>query len=222
MRTHAFMPLTQSDVLACPWLTLDLVLAAQQTWYTRRGRGRHYQHADDFWPSQLVEALSSPRLTPLSNSSLPPSPPLSIAEAAAVVGNRRSRPRHPEMLGGLANDYFKSASHEVFEGFDLGGFDHGEDVRACFEADWFQFRRTSPFSGSLPAIAAATPIFIKLYLRIVEADSGSIDVHPAARIPDGLLGSPGPRSWDDVRLLFWLIRAGARLAPDQTWEVSQS
>ncbi|KAI0013772.1 hypothetical protein F4779DRAFT_638926 [Xylariaceae sp. FL0662B] len=45
-----------------------------------------------------------------------------------------------------------------------------------------------------------------------------IEVHSETRIPDTLLTGP----WDEAALqkLFWLVRAGARLAPDQTWEIT--
>ncbi|KAH9884866.1 hypothetical protein F4778DRAFT_522866 [Xylariomycetidae sp. FL2044] len=45
-----------------------------------------------------------------------------------------------------------------------------------------------------------------------------IEVHRDTRIPDRLLTGP----WDEeaVQKLFWLVRAGARLSPEQTWEVT--
>lgn len=45
-----------------------------------------------------------------------------------------------------------------------------------------------------------------------------IEVHRDTTIPERLLTGP----WDDAALqkLFWLVRAGARLAPDQTWEIT--
>ncbi|KAI1077041.1 hypothetical protein F5B20DRAFT_303646 [Whalleya microplaca] len=45
-----------------------------------------------------------------------------------------------------------------------------------------------------------------------------IEVHRDTRVPDALLSGP----WDAAALqkFFWLVRAGARLSPDQTWEVT--
>ncbi|KAK3367025.1 hypothetical protein B0T24DRAFT_634552 [Lasiosphaeria ovina] len=39
-------PEFQSAVLACPRMSLALLLDAQKKWYRRHGEGRHYQHAD--------------------------------------------------------------------------------------------------------------------------------------------------------------------------------
>ncbi|KAL7938049.1 hypothetical protein V8C35DRAFT_139762 [Trichoderma chlorosporum] len=41
-------PAFQTRVLAQPWITIDLMLQAQQTWYENHGKGRHYQHGT-FW-----------------------------------------------------------------------------------------------------------------------------------------------------------------------------
>lgn len=38
----------QSQVLNQPWITIDLILQAQQTWFENHGRGRYYQHGA-FW-----------------------------------------------------------------------------------------------------------------------------------------------------------------------------
>ncbi|KAI1504995.1 hypothetical protein F5X99DRAFT_405630 [Biscogniauxia marginata] len=45
-----------------------------------------------------------------------------------------------------------------------------------------------------------------------------IEVHPDTRIPDHLL--TGPWNEEALQKLFWLVRAGARLSPDQTWELT--
>lgn len=44
-----------------------------------------------------------------------------------------------------------------------------------------------------------------------------LEVHPATRFPDRLI--VGPWTEDDVKLLFWLGRAGAVMSPNQSWEV---
>ncbi|KAJ8132500.1 hypothetical protein O1611_g1126 [Lasiodiplodia mahajangana] len=45
-----------------------------------------------------------------------------------------------------------------------------------------------------------------------------IEVHRSAEIPDSLITGP----WDEGSLqkFFWLVQAGARLSPNQTWEVT--
>lgn len=45
----------------------------------------------------------------------------------------------------------------------------------------------------------------------------SIDMHCSVQIPDELLA--GPWDWAKAKLLFWLVRQGAKLASEQTWEV---
>ncbi|GAP93006.1 putative actin cortical patch protein [Rosellinia necatrix] len=46
-----------------------------------------------------------------------------------------------------------------------------------------------------------------------------IEVHRSTEIPDRLINGP----WDEGSLqkLFWLVRAGARLSPSQTWEATR-
>lgn len=46
-----------------------------------------------------------------------------------------------------------------------------------------------------------------------------LQVHSEVRIPDSLLD---PSTWNEeaFQKLFWLVRGGARLSPDQTWEVT--
>ncbi|KAM6481356.1 hypothetical protein HDV62DRAFT_77509 [Trichoderma sp. SZMC 28011] len=41
-------PVFQSQVLNQPWITIDLILQAQQTWFENHGRERYYQHGA-FW-----------------------------------------------------------------------------------------------------------------------------------------------------------------------------
>ncbi|KAK3989165.1 hypothetical protein QBC44DRAFT_328099 [Cladorrhinum sp. PSN332] len=49
--------------------------------------------------------------------------------------------------------------------------------------------------------------------------SSALNIHPKTKIPDKLLsGSP---DWDKAKFLFWLIRAGARIHPDQPYELTR-
>lgn len=54
--------------------------------------------------------------------------------------------------------------------------------------------------------------------RLARSPNTWIEVHGLTKIPDGLITGP----WDEGSLqkFFWLVRAGARLSPDQTWEVT--
>ncbi|KAI2615360.1 hypothetical protein GGR54DRAFT_642383 [Hypoxylon sp. NC1633] len=53
---------------------------------------------------------------------------------------------------------------------------------------------------------------------VAETALSFFQVHKNTRIPDTLLESP----WTDETLqkLFWLVRGGARLSPEQTWELT--
>lgn len=94
----------------------------------------------------------------------------------------------------------------------LGGFDHAKDVAACFEADWDEF--TDAYSVLLSGVPIewdairATPLKEAKYL----------DVHTMTSIPDHLMR--GPFDLDKAKLLFWLVRGGARLGRQTGWEVS--
>ncbi|PTB70556.1 hypothetical protein BBK36DRAFT_1107653 [Trichoderma citrinoviride] len=47
-------PLFQSQVLDQPWISIDLILQAQQNWADNHGRGRHFQHSA-FWVHDAQE-----------------------------------------------------------------------------------------------------------------------------------------------------------------------
>lgn len=55
-------------------------------------------------------------------------------------------------------------------------------------------------------------------LSSLSGDASWLEVHRETQIPDHLLTGP----WDEeaVQKLFWLVRAGARLSADQTWETT--
>lgn len=55
--------------------------------------------------------------------------------------------------------------------------------------------------------------------RLAHRPNTWIEVHRLTKIPDSLISGP----WDEGSLqkFFWLVRAGARLSPDQTWEVTR-
>ncbi|KAI1876036.1 uncharacterized protein JN550_001532 [Neoarthrinium moseri] len=84
---------------------------------------------------------------------------------------------------------------------DSGGVDNYRSAREYFQHDYDAF--CSKIGAELPP---------------VNDETSWVEVHRDTQIPDGLLTGP----WDEaaVQKLFWLVRAGARLSPDQTWETT--
>ncbi|KAI1642853.1 uncharacterized protein F4817DRAFT_351850 [Daldinia loculata] len=77
----------------------------------------------------------------------------------------------------------------------------------CFFHDYAAFRTIEEHIG--------------YYLRTFYTQSTQstfLQVHKDTRIPDSLFTSP--YSDDKIQKLFWLVRGGARLSPDQTWELT--
>ncbi|CAJ2504230.1 Uu.00g116240.m01.CDS01 [Anthostomella pinea] len=83
------------------------------------------------------------------------------------------------------------------------------EAKYYFLHDYHAFRQVEEHETSATAAA---------YLQEL-APASWIEVHRDTRIPDDLLTGP----WNDEALqkLFWLVRAGARLSPEQTWEITQ-
>jgi hypothetical protein len=94
-----------------------------------------------------------------------------------------------------------------------GGFDHAKDVAACFEADWDNY--TSGYDALFPGAVIGCS-FIR---RNLMDEPQYIEIHPWTKIPEHLLG--GPLDMEKAKLLFWLIRGGARLSDTQSWEVGE-
>ncbi|KAL2263096.1 hypothetical protein VTK26DRAFT_8254 [Humicola hyalothermophila] len=95
----------------------------------------------------------------------------------------------------------------------LGGPGHAMDVEACFEADWNEF--TSAYSVLLSGDAAELNAIPRSFLH----GKAYIDVHPITSIPDSLIR--GPFDLQRAKLLFWLIRGGARLGQPSSWETAK-
>ena len=154
----------QSDVLACPWMTLDHILNAQQVWYRRR-----------------------------------------VREAGPVLHDAfRKRPGPGE---GGSNS----------EDNDDGLFDG--DVRVPETLAWDEFM--AMLETHLSSVSGA-PISPEEWLHqrntwVHHWGAYQSVERNGTRIPNRLL--TGPWDWPRVRLLHWLVQGGARLSPDQTWEV---
>lgn len=79
-------------------------------------------------------------------------------------------------------------------------------VRRDFLMDYMAFREVENPNSPIPQAQSNTA---ETYIL----------VHKDTQIPDDLLTGP----WDNdhvLQKLFWLVRAGARLSNDQTWEVT--
>lgn len=79
-------------------------------------------------------------------------------------------------------------------------------VRRDFLMDYMAFREVENLNSPIPQAQSNTT-------------ETHILVHKDTQIPDDLLTGP----WDNdhvLQKLFWLVRAGARLSNDQTWEVT--
>lgn len=84
---------------------------------------------------------------------------------------------------------------------DSGGFGSFKSARHYFQHDYDAFC-TQTDHDSPP----------------LQAGSSWLEVHHETNIPDELLTGP----WNEAatQKLFWLVRAGARLSHDQTWETT--
>ncbi|KAK3393095.1 hypothetical protein B0H63DRAFT_9933 [Podospora didyma] len=89
-----------------------------------------------------------------------------------------------------------------------GGFDHGKDVKNCFNEDWEEFKM----------IHQLTRYDFRFFVKHIQCNSSFLEIHPLTRIPNLLL--TGPFDWEKAKWLYWLIRAGARLSHEQTWELT--
>lgn len=110
-----------------------------------------------------------------------------------------------------------SASSSLEEGEEdqdtsTGGIGSFTSASRYFQHDYAAFCAQAERGDPLPALNDDDD-------DVVEPGSW-IEVHRDTHIPDGLL--TGAPAWDEaaVQKLFWLVRAGARLSADQTWETT--
>ncbi|KAI0805512.1 hypothetical protein GGR55DRAFT_655578 [Xylaria sp. FL0064] len=141
----------QSDLLACSWTTIDMILECRDIWIRRHARNRLFEcspiwHQIHYWEGPW--------------------------------------PYH------------------------LYGRNDVKDAKRYFYYDYEAIRH------------ADNTIYDSDMLYFSERDLSTwIEVHRSTRIPDDLITGP----WDESSLqkLFWLVQAGARLSPAQTWEVTR-
>lgn len=85
------------------------------------------------------------------------------------------------------------------------------DMETCFTADWEWFTLILP---------KFDPYGIRYTIENSSLRTGYWDMHPKTMIPNQLLANPVAQGWESVKLLYWLVRGGATLSSEQTWEVS--
>ncbi|KAI0097946.1 hypothetical protein GGR51DRAFT_450263 [Nemania sp. FL0031] len=146
-------PRFQSDLLACSWTTIDMILDCRDMWVRRYARTRPFEYI------------------PLWGDPIEPS---SYIDSGITVGDSNIK-----------------------------------EARCYFYHDYNAFRN----------VEHETPCSRKMEYRLGHSPDTWIEVHRSAEIPDHLITGP----WDEGSLekFFWLVRAGAQLSPNQTWEVTQ-
>ncbi|KAI2639405.1 hypothetical protein GGS21DRAFT_429275 [Xylaria nigripes] len=144
-------PAFQTDILACSWATIDLMLDCRDIWIRRHAQNRPFEHVH-LWGIPITPCLYT-----------------GTGVAVGVSGIKEAR-------------YYFYHDYEAFRNI--------EQMNSYTAADSYLSERCTTW----------------------------IEVHRSTQIPDELLTGP----WDekDLQKLFWLIQAGARLSPDQTWELT--
>ncbi|OTB08314.1 hypothetical protein M426DRAFT_316941 [Hypoxylon sp. CI-4A] len=91
-----------------------------------------------------------------------------------------------------------------------------EKASDCFWHDYSAFGQYELSPVDLDRFLRNVPSFIRSNNN--SPTHSFLQVHRDTRIPDELLSGP----WDiaDLQKLFWLVRGGASLSPDQTWELT--
>ncbi|KAI1779169.1 hypothetical protein F4818DRAFT_403546 [Hypoxylon cercidicola] len=109
---------------------------------------------------------------------------------------------HSKIWGQFDDSTVNQAKNEI-----INCLMYPEKVRQCFFDDYAAFRRVEVQKWD-----------ISYFFRNERDIMTYCHVHRATRIPDSLLTMP----LDDESLqkLFWLLRSGASLAADQTWELT--
>jgi hypothetical protein len=119
-----------------------------------------------------------------------------ILDAQQLWFRRHGQGRHYQHLAEM---------EALSPGHGTEGFGHVRSVHECFDAELRIFTH------------ATTKLELSRY-GAGKNRRTHIDVHPQTMIPDVLLSGPFDREMCDR--LFWLMKAGARLSSEQTWEVS--
>ncbi|KAK4660527.1 hypothetical protein QC762_119770 [Podospora pseudocomata] len=87
-----------------------------------------------------------------------------------------------------------------------------EKIRERFDEDWQEFCDACPFNNT-------TKLEYEIGTNTQGPEGGYLDLHPLTPIPDRFL--KGPFDLESVKLLFWLVRGGARILPEHNWEATK-
>ncbi|KAK4194597.1 hypothetical protein QBC40DRAFT_259859 [Triangularia verruculosa] len=88
------------------------------------------------------------------------------------------------------------------------------EIQVWFDQEWQEFR------GAFSAVDDHGSYKRGLIMGIAEdKNKGYLDLHPLTPVPDRLL--KGPFDLQKTKLLFWLVRGGARILPQHSWEVTR-
>lgn len=121
--------------------------------------------------------------------------------------NQHNYPHHPHHRLHFGGDFFSNADSPDPSSSQSNRL----NVETCFEADW------SWFTTILPQF---DPYGFHYGFERHALRTGYWDINPDTKIPNHLLANPVREGWQSVKLLYWLVRGGATLGGEQTWEVS--
>ncbi|KAL0466669.1 hypothetical protein QR685DRAFT_103019 [Neurospora intermedia] len=189
----------QTAILSSKWFSLSLILHAQQVWIRRHGSvSRPFIHTENWLmlgPTRIEldrDLISGPRPGEIQDYDMD--------------DVRDVYPHHPHHRLHFDGHFFD----------DSGAPSSSQsntklDVETCFEADWSWFTTI---------LHKFDPQGVIYSLENHALRTGYWDIHPATKIPNHLLANP-VASWDSVKLLYWLVRGGATLSSEQTWELTK-
>ncbi|ROW10569.1 hypothetical protein VMCG_01913 [Cytospora schulzeri] len=186
-------PTFQSSVLACSWAKLPMLLTSFDVWIRQQSKGRAYFHIPELKQERL-------RMVPQ---------PGSLYERAYIDETAADD-------DGDNDDPANSSSSTTMT------------MREKLAFDLVNFETLVSYSSSAPNVPAGQ-IYIRDNPYRLRAMLGMhLEVHPGARVPGDLLAGPFESDDGDVGVgvekmerLFWLVRGGACLQEDQTWEVTR-
>lgn len=191
----------QTSILSSKWFTLSLLLHAQQVWIRRQQNGpdpRFFIHTENW-------LMVGPTRIELDHDLLISDPGL----------NQNKYPHHPHHRLHFGGDFFYDFDNTNSSGPSSQSESQSNgklDMETCFEADW------SWFTTILPRL---DPMGVHYGIENRIIRTGYWDIHPMTKIPNRLLANPVREGWESVKLLYWLVRGGATLGGDQTWELTK-
>ncbi|KAK1783769.1 hypothetical protein QBC45DRAFT_447315 [Copromyces sp. CBS 386.78] len=181
----------QTAILTSKWLTLSLILHAQQVWIRRQNGSSASQRPFFHTENWLMLGRTERMELDLDLISGPRPGEIQDYNMDDIQDNYPHRPHHRLHLDG---DYFDKL-----------------DMETCFQADWDWFTLI---------LNKFDPHGVRYSMENRALRTGYWDIHPATKIPNHLLANP-VASWDSVKLLYWLVRGGATLSSEQNWELTK-